>query len=179
MSPGDVYGNIPIRYIMKATDRRTGSQIWPIDLQEERELSGGCQRVADHSLHAFDNEFAYFVWAQIGPHSQDVMMLLDTGASISIIPRSLWLELNADLNIELRPAQVEIAVGNGGQLGTDGVATPSVPSCPPFPTAISTCAGRNSMFKSALSSSHKLRGIMEIDAPVSNSIITSCECGPI
>ena len=73
-----------------------------------------------NSLYAFDNEYAYFTWAQFGEHSQDVMMLLDTGASISILPRTFWNELLGTKSMTPEPSEVEIEVGNGGHLDTDG-----------------------------------------------------------
>ena len=71
-------------YIVKVTNRSSAEQIWPVNYDSGLEVPKGKQTVNVNSLHAFDNEYAYFTWAQFGEHSQDVMMLLDTGASISI-----------------------------------------------------------------------------------------------
>ena len=72
------------------------------------------------SLHAFDSDNSYFAWAQFGKQALDVMMLIDTGASISLLPQSFWEELQEEFKEVLQPSQVEIEVGNGGNLDSDG-----------------------------------------------------------
>ena len=47
-------------------------------------------------------------------------MLIDTGRSISILPRQVWLELEFDEWPQLKAAEVNIEVVNGERLGTDG-----------------------------------------------------------
>ena len=105
---------------MKVVDRVSGEQIFPVNYDAGLDVPTGKQKVSVNSLHAFDNEFAYFTWAQFGEQSQDVMMLLDTGASISILPRTFWEELCDTRKTTPQPSQVEIEVGNGGHLDTDG-----------------------------------------------------------
>ena len=48
------------------------------------------------------------------------MMLIDTGASISILPRQFWLELEFEERPRLKATEVNIEVGNGERLGTEG-----------------------------------------------------------
>ena len=120
VTTGNAEGVVPMDYIVKATDRRSGAQLHPATPDTDCQVPTGRQKVGVKSLHAHDNEFAYFVWAQFGPQAQDVMMLLDTGASISILPRSLWVELQEGLKSTPQTSNVEIEVGNGARLDTDG-----------------------------------------------------------
>ena len=75
-------------YIVKVIGRVSAEQIYPLNYDSGLEIPEGKQAVSVNSIHAFDSEFVYFTWAQFGEQSQNVMMLLDTGASISILPRT-------------------------------------------------------------------------------------------
>ena len=88
VTPGNDHGILSACYIVKAIDRESSEQIWPADNNAPLEMPEGKQKVEVRSLHAFDNEFSYYFWAQFGPQNIDVMMLLDTRASISILPRA-------------------------------------------------------------------------------------------
>ena len=72
VSPGNVDGIVSPCYIVKAIDRRSGEQIWPLPIGDPLKVSRGKQKVAVQSLHAFDNELSYFAWAQFGPQNLDV-----------------------------------------------------------------------------------------------------------
>ena len=82
VTTGNAEGIIPSKYILKAVDKETGIQLYPPTSKEVLRAPKGTQYVNVNSLHAFDNEYAYFTWTQFGPQAQDIMMLIDTGASI-------------------------------------------------------------------------------------------------
>ena len=120
VTAGNADGELPLQYIVKAEDKASGAQIYPTPSPIALKTPTGGQYVSVNSLHAFDNEYAYFTWAQFGSQSQDVMMLVDTGASISILPTEFWRELQRGITTQLKTSEGNIEVGNGGRLETDG-----------------------------------------------------------
>ena len=60
ISPGNEEGIIPAEFIVKAIDRRSGSQIFPADTSGPLKTPTGKQKVDVMSLHAFDSDNSYF-----------------------------------------------------------------------------------------------------------------------
>ena len=83
VSPGNEEGVIPVKYIAKVVVCSSGMQLFPLSDPEVHHALSGKHVVGVNSLHAMDDEFAYFTWAQFRSLAQDVMMLFDKGASIS------------------------------------------------------------------------------------------------
>ena len=60
VTTGNAEGVIPVKHIMKAVDKETEIQLHPHRSAEVLRTSKGTQCVSVDSLHAFDNEYAYF-----------------------------------------------------------------------------------------------------------------------
>ena len=119
VSSGDEDGVIHCKYVTKVIHRNTGEQLYPFP-SEPRAFSyydGRTERVNTHD--AYDNQFAYFVWARFGVEAVDVLMLLDTGASITILPQHVFEGIPD--RPELHTTTVRIEVGNGANLAVLGV----------------------------------------------------------
>ena len=119
VSPGNDDGCIPVEFIVKVTDRFSKEQVYPKTCQppEFSLYDGTTAHVKSHD--AYDNQFAYFVWAKFGQDQVDVLMLLDTGASITILPLQVFENIRD--RPELHTTTVRIEVGNGANLTVNGV----------------------------------------------------------
>ena len=118
VTPGNDYGILLACYIVKAIDREPAEQIQSVDNNCPLKVPEGKQTVEMKSLHAFDNEFSYYIWRLFGSRSIGVMLLLDNRLPISILPRTLWMDLRTKMKLAPKPTEVEIEVGNGGKLKT-------------------------------------------------------------
>ena len=119
VSSGDEHGVIDCKYMVKVTHRNTGKQLYPLTRapKDFTYYEGRTERVDTHD--AYDNQFAYFVWARFGVEAVDVLMLLDTGASITILPQHVFESISD--RPELHTTTMRIEVGNGANLAVLGV----------------------------------------------------------
>ena len=119
-SRGDILGTVDVKYIVKVVELRSNRQLYPRD-EAGFTLQDGAGPGFVQSHDAYDTEFAYFVWGKFQPHGLDIMMLVDTGASISVVPSTFFNSIPEDCRPALQPVKIVIEVGNGGRLKHDGV----------------------------------------------------------
>ncbi len=65
---------------------------------------------------------SYYVWATIHSDAPEQLMLIDTGASISILPKSAYESIPAAHRKPLQPTMTEIMAGNNSQISVHGIA---------------------------------------------------------
>ena len=121
VSEGDKQGCIPLRYIIKIVDNDSGEQYYPKEGLPPRwrtKLTGP----ATVQVHgASERDFAYYAWCKLGRGATDVLMLVDTGASISILPAEVYNSLPEEDRPSLQDVRMRIEVGNGETLAQQGV----------------------------------------------------------
>ena len=117
---GNWLGCVPLKYVVKVVHKDSGRQVYPTE-KPGRTLREGEGVAYVRSHEAYDTEFAYFAWGKFGPDGMDIMMLVDTGASISVIPHEFYTSIPEWLRPPLQPVKIVIEVGNGGQLKHEGV----------------------------------------------------------
>ena len=119
VSPGNKEHVIPSDYFIKVVHCNTRQQIYPSSAEP---CSFSCyehRTECVRSLDAYENQFACFVWAKFGEEMVDVLMLLDTGASITILPQHVFDTIPD--RPDLHSTTVRIEVGNGANLAVCGV----------------------------------------------------------
>jgi predicted aspartyl protease len=64
-----------------------------------------------------------YLWAGIkGKTMQGLLMLVDTGASISILPLEIYEELRSSQKSKIKPTSMTICTGNSGKVDVRGTA---------------------------------------------------------
>ena len=120
VSRGDLTGTVDVKYIVKVVELPSNRQIFPKD-DAGSTIKDGAGPGFVQSHGAYDTEFAFFVWGKFQPHGLDIMMLVDTGASISVLPSDFYNSIPEEFRPTLQPVKIVIEVGNGGRLQHDGV----------------------------------------------------------
>ena len=120
VTEGNEEHRLPPQFFMKVLHLNTREQLHPKTVKEPKDLSWYDDRV-EHvkAADAYDNQFAHFVWAKFGHEQADVLMLLDTGASITMLPSKVFESIPD--RPQLRNTTVRIDVGNGQNLDVQGV----------------------------------------------------------
>ena len=74
-----------------------------------------------------DSVNSNFIWVRlVNSQNEGTLFLMDTGATISLIPAKLFHEIHPDDRPKLFPSPFPITASNGSELGCDGVATLTV-----------------------------------------------------
>ena len=121
VSQGDQHGKIPLRYIVKIVDKDTGRQYFPKEGLPPRWRTKHEGETTVQVHNSTERDFAYYAWCKFGNDAQDVLMLVDTGASISIIPAEIYQAIPEEERPTLQEVKLRIEVGNGETLAQQGV----------------------------------------------------------
>ena len=125
VTEGDEEHRLPPQYFKKVMHLNSREQLYPRTEKEPKDLSLYDDKV-EHvkAADAYGNQFAYFVWAKFGHEQVDVLMLLDTGASITLLPSKVFESIPD--RPQLHNTTVRIEVGNGQNLDVQGVCPMTV-----------------------------------------------------
>ena len=101
---------------------KTGEMIFPKTSQWRKPIDQDYRKRRHVCLVERDEDFAHYSWVMIGDEMTEMLMLIDTGAQISIIRYADFQRIPKPSRPKLQPSQINITVGDGKTLGCEGVA---------------------------------------------------------
>ena len=121
VTKGDGDACIPPEFIYRIQYSNSGRIIYPEcqrpRIEEEPETDVGNVMLVEN-----DVDFAHHAWVSFGDETVDRLMLLDTGAQISILQFEAYKRIPESLRPVLIKSDTKICDGNGAQLGCEGMA---------------------------------------------------------
>ena len=112
---------IPPEYIFRIQFSMTGKVIYP-RVEEPKQLEPAKGETGHVMLVENDVDYAHHAWVSFGEETVDRLMLLDTGAQISILQLEAYKCIPEKLRPVLVKSDTKICVGDGAQLGCEGMA---------------------------------------------------------
>ena len=118
---GDRDACIPPEFVYRIQYSNTGRIMYP-QCQKPTILEESDSEVGNVMLMENDIDFAHHAWVSFGDETVDRLMLLDTGAQISILQFDAYTRIPEKLRPALVKSDTKICVGDGAQLGCEGMA---------------------------------------------------------